>query len=129
MLSHTDGTVEADGAVDAHNAPTAPWKTLRVFHELPQGLCLKSPTLRPLNIGETRIDPKNYTTASAPGGRRRFAQHLKDIQAGAPVDLPPAPIGTGKPSQGASALSHSRSRLLYQPLGRLVAARLLPPAE
>ena len=47
------GPVEADGAVDAHNAPTAPWKTLRVFHELPQGLFLKSPTKnpeRPLNI-------------------------------------------------------------------------------
>ena len=28
------GPVEADGAVDAQNAPTAPWKTLRVFHEL-----------------------------------------------------------------------------------------------
>ena len=30
--------MEADGTVDAQNAPTAPWKTLRVFHELPQGL-------------------------------------------------------------------------------------------
>ena len=30
--------MEADGAVDAQNAPTAPWKTLCVFHELPQGL-------------------------------------------------------------------------------------------
>ncbi len=32
------GPVEAAGAVDAQNAPTAPRKTLRVFHELPQGL-------------------------------------------------------------------------------------------
>ena len=32
------GPVEADAAVDAQNAPTAPWKTRRVFHELPQGL-------------------------------------------------------------------------------------------
>ena len=32
------GPVEADGAVDAQNAPTAPWKTRSVFHELPQGL-------------------------------------------------------------------------------------------
>ena len=31
------GPVEADGAVDAQNAPTAPWKTRSVFHELPQG--------------------------------------------------------------------------------------------
>ena len=30
--------MEAAGAVDAQNAPTAPRKTLRVFHELPQGL-------------------------------------------------------------------------------------------
>ena len=32
------GPVEADAAVDAQNAPTAPWKTRRVFHEFPQGL-------------------------------------------------------------------------------------------
>ena len=30
--------VEAAVAVDAQTSPTAPWKTLRVFHELPQGL-------------------------------------------------------------------------------------------
>ena len=57
------GPVEADGAVDAQNAPTAPWKTLCVFHELPQGLShqvtheklRKAPKYR----WETRIDPKN----------------------------------------------------------------------
>ena len=55
------GPVEADGAVDAQNAPTEPWKTLRVFHELPQGLSpqithakrRKAPKWR----WETRIDP------------------------------------------------------------------------
>ena len=55
--------MEADGAVDAQNAPTAPWKTLCVFHELPQGLShqvtheklRKAPKYR----WETRIDPKN----------------------------------------------------------------------
>ena len=49
------------GAVDAQNAPTAPWKTLCVFHELPQGLShqvtheklRKAPKYR----WETRIDP------------------------------------------------------------------------
>ena len=54
--------MEADGAVDAQNAPTAPWKTLCVFHELPQGLShqvtheklRKAPKYR----WETRIDPK-----------------------------------------------------------------------
>ena len=40
--------MEADGAVDAQTAPTAPWKTLRVFHELPQGtIFIKSPTKNP----------------------------------------------------------------------------------
>ena len=55
------GPVEADGAVDAQNAPTAPWKTLCVFHELPQGLShqvtheklRKAPKYR----WEIRIDP------------------------------------------------------------------------
>ena len=32
------GPVDAAGTVDAQTAPTAPWKTPRVFHELPQGL-------------------------------------------------------------------------------------------
>ena len=58
------GPVEADGAVDAQNAPTAPWKTLCVFHELPQGLShqvtheklRKAPKYR----WETRIDPLNW---------------------------------------------------------------------
>ena len=47
------GPVEADGAVDAQNAPTAPWKTLCVFHELPQGLSHQvthENSERPLNI-------------------------------------------------------------------------------
>ena len=39
--------MDADGAVDAQTAPTAPWKTLRVSHKLPQGLLsTKSPTDR-----------------------------------------------------------------------------------
>ena len=33
-------TVEAAGAVDAQNAPTAPWKPHTGFHELPQPLTL-----------------------------------------------------------------------------------------
>ena len=37
ILPTRTGPVEADGAVDAQNAPTAPWKTRSVFHELPQG--------------------------------------------------------------------------------------------
>ena len=37
--------MDAASAVDAQTAPTAPWKTLRVFHEPPQGiLSTKSPT-------------------------------------------------------------------------------------
>ena len=64
------GPVEADGAVDAQNAPTAPWKTLCVFHELPQGLShqvtheklRKAPKYR----WETRIDPKKSTALQPP---------------------------------------------------------------
>ena len=60
--SHTrTGPVEADGAVDAQNAPTAPWKTLRVFHELPQGfphqITHDKPRKSPESYWETRIDP------------------------------------------------------------------------
>ena len=66
------GPVEADGAVDAQNAPTAPWKTLCVFHELPQGLShqvtheklRKAPKYR----WETRIDPRNWLYPSFPNG-------------------------------------------------------------
>ena len=58
--------MEADGAVDAQNAPTVPWKTLCVFHELPQGLSnqiihekyRKAPKWR----WETRIDPILWQT-------------------------------------------------------------------
>ena len=56
------GPVEADGAVDAQNAPTAPWKTLLVFHELPQGfphpITHDKPRKSPESYWETRIDPK-----------------------------------------------------------------------
>ena len=39
--------MDAVGAVDAQTAPTAPWKTRRVFHNLPQGIpSTKSPTDR-----------------------------------------------------------------------------------
>ena len=41
------GPMDAVGAVDAQTAPTAPWKTLRVFHNLPQGIpSTKLPTDR-----------------------------------------------------------------------------------
>ena len=57
------GPVEADGTVDAQNAPTAPWKTLRVFHELPQGLSHRITHAKPRKAQkwrwETRIDPEN----------------------------------------------------------------------
>ena len=53
--------MEADGAVDAQNAPTAPWKTLLVFHELPQGfphpITHDKPRKSPESYWETRIDP------------------------------------------------------------------------
>ena len=47
-MTHRRGPVEADDTVDAQTAPTAPWKTLRVSHELPQGtVFIKSPTKNP----------------------------------------------------------------------------------
>ena len=54
--------MEADAPVDAQNAPTAAWKTLRVFHEFPQSpFPIKSPTKnpeQPPKMGwEIRIDP------------------------------------------------------------------------
>ena len=60
--SHTRaGPVGAAGAVDAQNAPTAPWKTLLVFHELPQGfphpITHDKPRKSPESYWETRIDP------------------------------------------------------------------------
>ena len=58
------GPVGADGAVDAQNAPTAPWKTLCVFHELPQGLSNQitheKPRKAPKWRWETRIDPNDW---------------------------------------------------------------------
>ena len=68
------GPVEADGAVDAQNAPTAPWKTLCVFHELPQGLShqvtheklRKAPKYR----WETRIDPETFVDVAGRAHRR-----------------------------------------------------------
>ena len=85
------GPVEADGTVDAPNAPTAPWKTLRVSHELPQGLSHRithaKPRKAPKWRWETRIDPafenagvadqhvsqtaRCDTRARAPSGTRR----------------------------------------------------------
>ena len=60
------GPVEADGAVDAQNAPTAPWKTLLVFHELPQGfphpITHDKPRKSPESYWETRIDPEIEVT-------------------------------------------------------------------
>ena len=54
------------------NAPTAPWKTLCVFHKLPQGLSCQftheKPRKAPKWHWETRIDPAISTTPSAVGG-------------------------------------------------------------
>ena len=64
------GPVEADGTVDAQNAPTAPSKTLRVFHELPQGLSHRithaKPRKAPKWRWETRIDPRIRSRLQGP---------------------------------------------------------------
>ena len=58
--------------MDAQNAPTAPWKTLCVFHELPQGLSNQitheKPRKAPKWRWETRIDPE---ATQRPADRRR----------------------------------------------------------
>ena len=65
--------MEADGTVDAQNAPTAPWKTLRVFHELPQGLSHRITHAKPRKAPEwrweTRIDPEIEDLLFRPPGR------------------------------------------------------------
>ena len=43
------GPGDAAGTVDAQTAPTAPWKTLRVLHELPQGILSTKPSTDRLN--------------------------------------------------------------------------------
>ena len=54
--------MEAVGAVDAQPAPTAPWKTLRVFHELPQGIRGRFPaaSLKPVVADDPHIRPKHF---------------------------------------------------------------------
>ena len=70
--------MEADGAVDAQNAPTVPWKTLCVFHELPQGLSNQitheKPRKAPKWRWETRIDPTNFIL-----GDREFSHRLFQV--------------------------------------------------
>ena len=91
------GPVEADGAVDAQNAPTAPWKTLCVFHELPQGLShqvtheklRKAPKYR----WETRIDPFIHPHRSVNG-------HISSSQAPLPI---PSTRRRGAPTRRSSS--------------------------
>ena len=56
--------MEAAGAVDAQNAPTAPRKTLRVFHELPQGL-------------SHQVPHTNVCTIQPPAGQPRRGKRLR----------------------------------------------------
>ena len=71
--------MEADGAVDAQNAPTVPWKTLCVFHELPQGLSNQitheKPRKAPKWRWETRIDPFFQLTDAWPSPGPRDTTH------------------------------------------------------
>jgi len=43
------GPVDAAGTVDAQTAPTAPWTTLRVSHERPQGILSTKSSIDKLN--------------------------------------------------------------------------------
>ena len=90
------GPVEADGAVDAQNAPTAPWKTRSVFHELPQGFSHQithaKPRKAPKSRWETRIDPY---IADGEGGFRVFdvAQIYQKGFSEKIVTAPVSPLG------------------------------------
>ena len=101
------GPVEADGAVDAQNAPTAPWKTLLVFHELPQGfphpITHDKPRKSPESYWETRIDPTMT-------GLRVFMGHPYRLRPRQP-DLPthPAlPLDGDGGDEGRGATTHER---------------------
>ena len=103
--------MEADGAVDAQNAPTAPWKTLCVFHELPQGLShqvtheklRKAPKYR----WEIRIDPF-FRLRVAPVSLRRH--------------------GSGRPRAPAVATSVARGAAAVAVADGRRAALTAPPA-
>ena len=63
--------------VDAHNAPTAPWKTLRVFHELPQGtVFIKSPTENP-------EEPHFLPKISSPSAPASIPMHHPNVRTAA----------------------------------------------
>ena len=102
------GPVEADGAVDAQNAPTAPWKTLLVFHELPQGfphpITHDKPRKSPESYWETRIDPKispgDYVMPCARDMKEMGSPEFIDTATKGPVAfvtvLPNGPMTIGK---------------------------------
>ena len=105
--------MEADGAVDAQNAPTAPWKTLLVFHELPQGvphqITHDKPRKSPESYWETRIDPKFRTLGSPQYG---FKASLSDraCRHGASVKpVPGIPDDPRRLPPSFAALSHQSS--------------------
>ena len=81
------GPVEADGAVDAQNAPTAPWKTLLVFHELPQGfphpITHDKPRKSPESYWETRIDPLIFFNSRRQSVRKASTVRVSFALAGA----------------------------------------------
>ena len=70
------GPVEADGAVDAQNAPTAPWKTRSVFHELPQGF---SHQITHEKHRKARIDPL-YTPEGRPAPETLVRHSIVPLQ-------------------------------------------------
>ena len=101
--SHTRaGPVGAAGAVDAQNAPTAPWKTLLVFHELPQGfphpITHDKPRKSPESYWETRIDP-----FFLPGAFLIFRFTIWPLVTGTPFSV--ALVTASPPSQVSSQLN------------------------
>ena len=57
--------MDADGAVDAENAPTAPWKSLRDSHKRPQPLSSVGDNRKDKRISRLRASQDSDDTHSA----------------------------------------------------------------
>ena len=70
------GPGDAAGTVDAQTAPTAPWKTLRVLHELPQGILSTKPSTDRLNYPQILLRNQKDKVGDAERLERFIATEL-----------------------------------------------------
>ena len=84
-MAHRPGLVEADGTVDAQTAPTAPWQTLRVSHELPQRtVVIQSPTKNP---EEPKMMPKKVILKVAQAIELAITSMMNPISSGSLIGV------------------------------------------